>query len=390
MIVDAARLESMIGLLRELVSHPSQAGIDSPEPVIKAISEWLSARNIVHEWIRDDAGRPLGLAGEIQGSRDGPTYLLNAPVDTAPFGDTSVWKYPADRPTLADGWLFGRGAADSKAGVAVFCHVLVDFLKLRDQFSGCLGFVFDADEHSGGFAGIRRYIKTRGDRTALSGVMIGYPGNERLVTGGRGFLRVRLVIHGMGAHSGSSSNRGVNAIGRAGALLKRLTTTSFPEPDPSFPLTPKITATTIHGGGSFSLVPDRCELEMDLRLTPAFDDTAARTLVEEIVADFDANSAVPSTELEWLPGWPACFLDPSSPMVEALLQCAQDAFGRTISATVAGPSSIANYLATLGIPATVGFGVTYRGAHGADECVLLETLEPTFVTYQRALMQLLR
>jgi succinyl-diaminopimelate desuccinylase len=389
MIAGAARLESMIALLQELVGHSSQAGIDSPEPVIQVISDWLRSRNITHEWIRDDADRPLGLAGDIRGTRDGPTYLLDATVDTAPFGDTSVWNYPADRPTIVDGWLYGRGSADSKAGVSVFCHVLADLFHIRDQLSGCLSFVFDADEHSGGFAGIRRYMATRRDPT-LTGVMIGYPGNERLVTGGRGFSRARLIIYGIGAHSGSSSNRGVNAIDRARTLLQQLAATPLPGPDSSFPLAPKITATAIRGGGSFALIPDRCELEMDIRLTPVFDDAAARTLIAEIVADFDAVSAVPPTEMEWLPGWPAFHLYPSNPMVEALLQGAQEAFGRTVPAAVAGPSSIANYLSTLGIPATAGFGVTYRGTHGPDECVLLETLEPTFATYRQALIQLLQ
>jgi succinyl-diaminopimelate desuccinylase len=60
-----------------------------------------------------------------------------------------------------------------------------------------------------------------------------------------------------------------------------------------------------------------------------------------------------------------------------------------VPTAVAGPSNIANYLATLDVPATAGLGVTYRGIHAPDECVRLDTLAPTFRTYRDALTRLL-
>jgi succinyl-diaminopimelate desuccinylase len=76
-------------------------------------------------------------------------------------------------------------------------------------------------------------------------------------------------------------------------------------------------------------------------------------------------------------------------MVQALADAACEAFGHAIPLAVVGPSSIGNFLATLGIPATAGMGVTYRNIHAPDECVLLESLEPTFLTYRNALIRLL-
>jgi succinyl-diaminopimelate desuccinylase len=387
--VDNIDLDSMIEFLGELVGHPSQSGVDSPEPVLTLVSDWLGRHSIVHEWLRDDLQSPLGLAGEIQFGRPGPTYLLDATVDTAPYGDPTGWRYPPDRPSIVDGWLYGRGAADSKAGVAVFCHVLADFARRREQLAGRLCFVFDAEEHNGSFAGIRHYIAEHED-LKLDGVMIGYPGNDKLVAGGRGFLRARLVLHGRGAHSGSSRNLGVNAIARAGQLMERLAKKPIQEAEESFPLPPKITVTAISGGGSFALTPDRCELELDIRLTPEFNEVAARAMLEAELEDLDKQSQVTPSIVEWLPGWPAYQLKHTHPMVQALVQAAQDAFGHTVPVAVAGPSSIANYLATLDIPATAGLGVTYRAIHAADECVMLESLEPTFATYREALLRLFR
>ncbi|MBN8764496.1 MAG: M20/M25/M40 family metallo-hydrolase [Thiobacillus sp.] len=263
--------DSMAELLGTLVAHPSRAGVDAPEPVLRVIADWLHAHAIPHAWLRDAAGQPLGLWGEIAGARPGPAYLLDATADTAPFGDPQAWRHPPDRATIEDGWMYGRGAADSKAGIAVFCHVLAELLPQMPRLAGTLCFVFDAEEHSGSFAGIRRYMDVRGG-APLAGAMIGYPGNDRLITGARGFLRARLAIHGMGAHSGASGHRGVNAIDRARLLLQDLADAPLPAADAHFPLPPRITPTSIRGGGSFTLVPDRCELELDMRLTPAFDD----------------------------------------------------------------------------------------------------------------------
>lgn len=384
----ASQQDSMVDLLGALVARPSRAGVDSPEPVLLVISDWLRAHAIPHAWLRDAAGQPLGLWGEIEGARPGPTYLLDATADTAPFGDPQAWHYPPDQATIEDGWMYGRGTADSKAGIAVFCHVLAELLPQAQQLAGKLCFVFDAEEHTGSFAGIRSYMDARGD-APLSGVMIGYPGNDRLITGARGFLRARLAIHGMGAHSGASGTRGVNAIDRARLLLQDLADAPMPAADARFPLPPKITPTTIRGGGSFTLVPDRCEVELDMRLTPAFDDADARRRLQDAVTRLDADRTAPATLIEWLPGWPACQLDPNTPMVQALMHAASEAFGHPVPTAVAGPSSIANYLATLGIPATAGLGVSYRNIHAPDEAVELATLEPTFRTYRNALTRLL-
>jgi succinyl-diaminopimelate desuccinylase len=388
MPVTQNHLDSMVDLLGALVSLPSRAGEDSPTPMLQAISSWLRAHDIPHQMLQDSVGSPVGLYGEIKGARPGPAYLLDATVDTALYGDSHAWHHPPDRATIANGWMYGRGSADSKAGISVFCHVLADLLSRARELSGSLCFVFDAEEHSGSFAGFRSYLDVRG-AAPLAGVMIGYPGNDRLVTGGRGFLRSRLMVHGISAHSGSSSSRGVNAIDRARRLLEKIANEPLPVADEDFPLPPRITATAIRGGGSFSLVPDRCELELDIRLTPAFDEPNASRIIEAAAADLDSDNRIPPTTIEWFPGWPAYRIDSENPMVQVLAHSASRAFGHEIPLAVAGPSNIGNFLATRGIPATAGLGVTYRNVHAPDECVLLESLAPTFIAYRNAVIRLL-
>jgi succinyl-diaminopimelate desuccinylase len=88
--------------------------------------------------------------------------------------------------------------------------------------------LFDLDEHTGAFTGIKRYLETVPDRLP-AGAFIGYPGNDRIVIGGRGFTRARVRVHGVAAHSGSHSQQGVNAIARAAPVIAALSECALPE-----------------------------------------------------------------------------------------------------------------------------------------------------------------
>jgi len=87
--------------------------------------------------------------------------------------------------------------------------------------------------------------------------------------------------------------------------------------------------------------------------------------------------------------WPPYALPNSSPLRNALLQAAESA-RLTTAAKIAGPSNIGNYLAGLGIPATAGFGVDYRGLHGTDERIRLDSIPPIQAAYHQALLTLLQ
>ena len=224
------------------------------------------------------------------------------------------------------------------------------------------------------------------------GVLIGYPGIDRIVNGCRGFLRSVATIHGVAAHSGSSRQRGVNAISRAFELGRRLESLTLPPPTEAFPLPPQLTITGMHGGSqAFSQVPDLCELRLDMRLTPSFSLDAARKAIEETVAAFDAASPkAAATAIDWHGGWPAYQLAADHALVRAMQQAGRDELGAEIPTAVVGPSNIGNYLASLGVPALCGFGVRDEGIHAANERIALDSIEPVYRVYRNALNRLHR
>ncbi|WP_372405414.1 M20 family metallopeptidase [Streptomyces luteireticuli] len=385
----AERCASVIGLAQELIRLPSRGGIDGYGPVLGVLEGWLAGRALPHRRLYDDTGALVGLLVEIAGGKPGPWWALDACMDTAPFGDESAWSFPPTAGDVVDGWLRGRGAADSKLAASVFCHIAADLHSHAAGLPGGLAVLLDVDEHTGGFGGARAYLN---DPTAPrpAGVMIGYPGLEDLVVGGRGLWRAAIAVHAPSGHSGSSRTV-VGAISRAAHLVRLLDAADLPGVDGAsgFPLPPKLSVTAFHSGQGFSVTPDLCELNVDIRTTPAFDAHDAETLVRKAVAELDAELPAPRpTGITPVASWPPFRLATDEQPAAALLNAAATE-GLVVRPKTAGPSNIGNLLAGEGIPATAGFGPVYEGLHGIDERVRLAELPQVYAVYHRAVLDLL-
>jgi succinyl-diaminopimelate desuccinylase len=394
MALRAPPCDSIVALIQDLVRLPSRAGEDATGPVLEGVERWFAGHGLPVTPLRGPDGRALGVYAEVQGQLEGRRWtVLDATLDTAGFGDPATWSHPPADPAIVDGWLHGRGSADSKAGAAIFAHLLEDFAARRDRFGGRIGVLLDLDEHSGDFGGARAFFDPpTGAPRRPDGVIIGYPGLDRIVTGSRGYLRARITVHGIAAHSGATRQRGLNAIGRALGLAGAIeAAASVPanQPGGGFGLPPAFTFTGIHGGSrTFGQVPDRCDLGLDIRLTPTFTDTHARQLVGDAITAHDRMQAAAPTSIEWLPGWPAYRVPDSDPMVQALRAAARDVLGSDLPTAVVGPSNIGNYLAQRGVPALAGFGVRHENIHAADERIHLASIDPVYCIFREALHRL--
>ncbi|MEU5239710.1 M20 family metallopeptidase [Streptomyces lydicus] len=385
-----ARMASVTELAQELIRRPSRGGIDDYGPVLGVLEDWLTDHAVPHRRLCDDAGELVGLLVEIPGGRPGQWWALDACVDTAPYGDETAWSFPPDSGEVRQGWLLGRGAADSKLAAAMFCHIAADLLPRAADLHGGLAVLLDVDEHTSGFGGARAYLA---DEAAArpAGVMIGYPGLDEVVVGGRGLWRAAVAVHAPSGHSGSSRTV-VGAISRAAHFVRLLDAADLPGVDDGsgFPLPPKLSVTSFHGGQGFSVTPDLCELNVDIRTTPTFDAHDAETLIRKAVAELDAELPAPKpTEITPVASWPPFRLREDEQPAAALLTAAAEA-GLVVRAKTAGPSNIGNLLAGEGIPATAGFGLAYEGLHGIDERAHLAELPQVYAAYQRAVLDLLR
>jgi succinyl-diaminopimelate desuccinylase len=381
--------QSIITMIRDLVQIPSRGGVDRPEPIVGFIEDWLGEHGLRSRVLSEQDGI-VGVTCDVRGD-PGPRYVLDACVDTAPFGDESEWAQAPTSGAVSGGWLYGRGSADSKAAIAIFCHIAAKFAQ-GQRLRGTLTLLFDADEHTGLFRGARNFFGHEAGRSDIQGVMIGYPGLSKIVTGGRGFLRAVVTVHGTAGHSGDI-DPGVqdgNAVEKAGFIIEELRRLrcSITQPNAD-ELLPTMSVTGVHGGEGWSTVPDTCQISVDIRLTSGFTAERARGQLAELLARADCERPTTrSTCVEFRESWPAYALPADSKLVVALGTAALRN-GLAPRRGLVGPSNIGNYLASLGIEATAGFGVRYRNAHGTDEAIDLATIPVVKETYEAALRTLL-
>jgi succinyl-diaminopimelate desuccinylase len=387
---------SIINLTQKLVRIPSQGGIDDSRAILDCLGSWLEDQDIETRMLypsqsslsKSKPKQVVGIESEI-GNVQGPIYCLNACADTAPVGNKKTWDYNPFSGEVVNGWLYGRGSADSKIAVAIFAHILVNLKSFADRFKGQVSLLVDADEHTGHFGGIKRYVESRSQK--IAGVFIGYPGNIELKIGARGFYRTHITVYGTAQHSGTSKPIVGNAITKAVLLVNELSRVSLADSfEPNFPLKPSLNVTAIKGGQSYSIIPDLCEVKVDIRLTPKFQKNSAQQLIKEVVTKVDRDfSTYHKTQVKPEQSWPAYRLPDDSLIVRSLFNAAQYHFKHQISTTIAGPSNVGNYLASKKIDATCGFGVTFKNIHAANEGIEIDSILPSYYTYQDAILNLL-
>lgn len=384
---------STVEFLRQLVAIPSQAGSDDPAAIVQAVGAWLVENDVHHQRLGTARNsRALVINPPTQASDE--VLLLNACLDTAPVGDPAQWQYPPFGAVEHEGWLYGRGSADSKAAVAIFSEVARTIpLTARQPRDGRLRritIVFDNDEHSGRFSGIKAYTAKFGFPAFCA---IGYPGPRHIVVGSRGFYRTVLTLRGALGHSGSGSVPAELAMAKLQRLLAGLEKVREQGTlaDEYFPLQPRASLTWIRTGArAYTLTPAKIECGLDIRLTPGFGREAAARFLDELLADIarETGAAHASTRGKVI-CWPA-YRTPDDALLPRLLQsCAREALGHAPEFSVSGPSNIGNYLAMHGTQVVSGFGVEYQRIHGPDEGVKLDSIPGIHAAYALAVRRFL-
>lgn len=378
----APPVDSIMELASRLVATPSCGGIDSPRAVLALVHSWLADNRLTPRLLRDGEGRDVAVLVEIEGTAPGPVLCLDACIDTAPAGALDQWTEPPFSGAVQGRRLLGRGAADSKSGVAILAHVARHLAGLTIP-RGTVHVLFDADEHTGRFGGVRAYLEAI--VRPPDAVSLGYPGNDAIVVGSRGFLRAKLHFAGKAVHAGAIERSGINALTKAADFALRVANATLPKThDMAFPFGPAATVTHLSGGEGFSVVPDHATCHIDIRLTRAFDAAMATHWLKEIVHAVDGQCRI-----ETIDHWPAYLVDPSHALVASFTDAAAQAFGRPFATEVCGPSNIGNLLAARGVPTICAPGVSFGNMHAADEWADLDSMAPVYAMYCDAALRFL-
>jgi acetylornithine deacetylase/succinyl-diaminopimelate desuccinylase-like protein len=222
-------LPGLIDDLEALVRIPSVSADPARQGQVEE-SAWktaqlLAAEGVGAEIVRAYDGAPPAVIGERTGPPGAPVVLLYAHHDVQPENDPADWDSPPFEPTLRGQRLYGRGAADDKAGIAVHVGAL---RALGDDLPVTVRFFIEGEEEVSSET-LPDLLRQYGDRLAADVIVIADAGNwdigvPSLTTSLRGLIRVDVEVRTLthAVHSGMWGGLVPDAIMALTRLLSTL------------------------------------------------------------------------------------------------------------------------------------------------------------------------
>ncbi|MCX8518595.1 MAG: succinyl-diaminopimelate desuccinylase, partial [Methylophilaceae bacterium] len=315
-----------------------------------------------------------------------PLVVFAGHTDVVPTGPLEAWHTPPFEPTLKNGMLYGRGAADMKTSLAAFITAIEAFLVEYPQHHGAIGVLVTSDEEGVATEGTVKMVEMLKARSEyFDYCIIGEPTSQRLTgdmlkNGRRGSLSGKLLVKGVQGHI-AYPHLLKNPIHLVAPALVELNQTIWDDGNSYFPPT-SWQISNIHAGtGATNVVPGHIDILFNLRFSTA---STAESLQERIHAILDKHQL--NYELTWQLSPP--YLTPRSKLVEVMSKSIVESYGITPELSTSGGTSDGRFIATI-CPQVVEFGPCNSTIHQLNECVVVADIEPLKEVYRRTLVALL-
>lgn len=318
---------------------------------------------------------------------EGPTLAFAGHTDVVPTGDTQHWNNPPFKPTLCDGLLYGRGAADMKGSLAAMVVAAERFVAQHHHHQGRLAFLITSDEEadaSNGTVKVVEALMARQER--LDYCLVGEPSSSRHVgdiikNGRRGSLTANMVVQGVQGHV-AYAHLAENPVHRALDALKELVATRWDEGNDFFPPTTMQIANIHAGTGSNNVIPSELQVQFNFRFSTELSDATIRQQVEALMQQHGLRYRI-----DWsLSGQP--FLTARGELLEASVRAVKHYQELTPRLETTGGTSDGRFIARMGAQ-VVEFGLVNATIHKVNECVSADDLQLLSRMYQRIMEQLI-
>ncbi|AVX37268.1 succinyl-diaminopimelate desuccinylase [Yersinia massiliensis] len=370
----------VIELAQQLIKRPSLSPNDAgcQEIMIKRLEaigftvEPMNFGDTLNFWAWRGEGETLAFAGH---------------TDVVPTGDESHWSSPPFEPTIRDGMLYGRGAADMKGSLAAMVVAAERFVAAHPEHKGRLAFMITSDEEAKAINGTVKVVNAlmaRNER--LDYCLVGEPSSTDKVgdvvkNGRRGSITANLRIHGIQGHV-AYPHLADNPVHRAMPALNELVATQWDEGNEFFPATSMQIANLHAGTGSNNVIPGELYVQFNFRFSTELTDSMIRQRVEALLTRHQLKYT-----LEWvLSGQP--FLTSRGALVDAVINAVEHYAEITPQLLTTGGTSDGRFIALMGAQ-VVELGPVNATIHKVNECVHAADLQLLSRMYQRIMEQLI-
>ena len=302
-----------------------------------------------------------------------PVVCFAGHTDVVPTGPLSEWHSDPFVPTIRDGKLFGRGAADMKSSIAAFVVAVEAFVKERPNHSGSVALLITSDEEGPSVDGTVKVVEALKARNELIDYcIVGEPTSvdwlgDMLKNGRRGSLSGELTVRGIQGHV-AYPHLAKNPVHLLAPALAELARTEWDKGNESFPPTTWQVSNIHAGTGAGNVIPGSVTVDFNFRFSTESPDAALKARVESILKKHGLDYRV-----EWTLGAKP-FLSRNGRLAKTVQEAAKRHTGRSGELSTTGGTSDARFIIDI-CPEVIELGPVNASIHKLDEHIEIAQLE---------------
>ncbi|MBL0445366.1 succinyl-diaminopimelate desuccinylase [Aeromonas veronii] len=374
-------MSDVIALAKDLIRRPSVTPLD--EGCQTLMAERLAKLGFVIEpMVFEDTTNLWARRGS-----EGPLFCFAGHTDVVPAGPQDKWHTPPFEPTIKDGVLYGRGAADMKGSLAAMVVAVERFVAEHPDHTGSIAFLITSDEEGPFINGTTRVIDTLEARNEkIRWCIVGEPSSTAVVgdvvkNGRRGSITGDLLVRGVQGHV-AYPHLADNPIHKAALALAELAATVWDEGNAYFPPTSFQIANISAGTGASNVIPGELQVQFNFRFSTELTDMDIRERVEALLDKHGLDY-----QLNWtLSGQP--FLTDTGALLDATVAAIEAVNGQRPALLTTGGTSDGRFIAPTGAE-VIELGPVNATIHKVNECVKADDLDLLADMYQEVLERLL-
>ncbi len=313
----------------------------------------------------------------------GPHLMFAGHTDVVPAGDAADWSHPPFAAEIADGRIYGRGAADMKGGIACFVAALARYLKVNGPPRGSVSLLITGDEEGPAVNGTIKLLDWAAQRgETWDGCIVGEPTNpdhlgDMIKIGRRGSLSGRLTVSGTQGHV-AYPDRADNPVRALLPLLGSLLDPPLDEGSAHFPPSHLEIASVDVGNPAVNVIPARATATFNARFN---DRWSADSLKAELIRRLEdaakddryrPGRGAARFSVDWVQQPSPVFLTRDERLIDAVSASVEAVTGRKPALSTTGGTSDARFIKDY-CP-VVEFGLVGQTMHMTDEHVALDDL----------------
>jgi succinyl-diaminopimelate desuccinylase len=317
-----------------------------------------------------------------------PVLCFAGHTDVVPTGPLEEWRTEPFKPTVREGRLFGRGAADMKSGLAAMLTAVEAFVAERPEHPGTIAFLITSDEEGPSVDGTKRVVEQlKGRGTRIDWCIVGEPSSEKSVgdtikIGRRGSYSGRLTVQGMQGHV-AYPQLAENPVHMLAPALAELTQHVWDQGNAHFQPTTFQISNLNAGTGAPNVIPGELKARFNIRYNTEQTQEKLRRTVESILDRHRVRYTI-----DWyVSGEP--FYTPPGTLSEGVCVAVEKVNGARPKLSTGGGTSDGRFIATMGAQ-VVELGVVNATIHKVNESVGVDEIDALHQMYLETLRQLLR